>query len=180
MVHEEVVQLLAYIKVHKGQASRSYYVLFRFLAETGVRVAAALGFRVCDISEAPGTLPSVKVRWLKKRGGEAMQEIPVSPALIVLLKRLGKGRKPERRLWTQTDRATRYAMARYCAGAGLRAYSPKALRHYHLLTFYVAAGKDLRLTQDRAGHASPVTTTIYLHTGQEEVRKALQSMPELP
>lgn len=34
------------------------------------------------------------------------------------------------------------------------------MRHYDLTRFY-AATKDLRATQLRAGHASPITTTIY-------------------
>lgn len=180
MVHEEVTRLLQHIKNHRGASSRDYYTLFRFLAETGVRVQAAMGMRLMDLVESPGGLPRIRVRWLKKRGAPAEQEIMVSEDLARLIRRQAKGRKADRRLWTMTDRAARYAFSKYCDGAGLRIYSPKALRHYHLLQFYKASGNDIRLTQERAGHASIVTTTVYLATADEGVSAALAEIPPLP
>ncbi|MDD5531288.1 MAG: tyrosine-type recombinase/integrase [Syntrophales bacterium] len=180
MVHDEVCRLLNHVKNHRESCSRDYYTLFRFLAETGVRVQAAMGMRLMDLIESPGGLPRVRVRWLKKRGAPAEQEIMVSEDLAKLIRRQARGRKPDRRLWSMSDRAVRYAFTRYCDGAGIRIYSPKALRHYHLLQFYHASGNDIRLTQDRAGHASIVTTTIYLATEDSGITAAVAGLPTLP
>jgi len=179
MTHEEVARFLRFVKESRRRGARKYYVLFRLLAETGIRIQAAMGLRLGDVQNGAG-LPTITVKWLKKRGGEALQVLVITDKMAHLIRRYAKGRTPSSRVFDVSDRAARYAFNRFCDDAGLRRYSPKALRHYHLMEYYRASGHDLRLVQDRAGHASPVTTTIYVATLQEDHERALEEMPDLP
>jgi site-specific recombinase XerC len=51
-----------------------------------------------------------------------------------------------------------------------------ALRHTALTNLY-AATKDLLLVQQQARHAHAVTTEIYAHVSDEDVRRAVEDMP---
>jgi integrase len=180
MTHEEVSRFLRFVKESRRRSSRQYYVLFRLLAESGIRIQAAMGLRLGDVQHGRGESPTITVKWLKKRGGEASQVLVISDQMAHLLRRFAKGRSPTSRIFQVGDRAARYAFERYCQDAGLPKYSPKCLRHYHLMAYYKASGHDLRLVQDRAGHASPATTTIYVAALREDHERALQEMPTLP
>lgn len=52
--------------------------------------------------------------------------------------------------------------------------NPHSLRHRAGTAVYKASGHDLRLTQEFLGHASPVTTAIYVHVADDALRQAAQ------
>jgi integrase/recombinase XerC len=59
-----------------------------------------------------------------------------------------------------------------------RAYGFHALRHTAVTNVY-RASKDLFLAQRFARHASPLTTTAYTHTSDQELVRAGASPPLL-
>lgn len=61
---------------------------------------------------------------------------------------------------------------------GLPGVSMHRLRHW-FLTGIQRAGKDLRVTQQLAGHASPATTAGYAAVADEHVSRAVQALPDL-
>lgn len=54
--------------------------------------------------------------------------------------------------------------------------TPHKIRHSFASEFYRAT-RDLRVLQETLGHAPIQTTQIYVHTDQEQRRKAYQSFP---
>jgi site-specific recombinase XerD len=57
-----------------------------------------------------------------------------------------------------------------------RLYPLHALRHTAVTNVY-RASRDLFLAQRFARHASPLTTVIYTHPSDEELRKSVQELP---
>lgn len=52
--------------------------------------------------------------------------------------------------------------------------NPHSLRHRAGTAVYKASGHDIRLAQEFLGHASPVTTAIYVHVADDALRKAAE------
>jgi len=61
--------------------------------------------------------------------------------------------------------------------AGIPHLHPHMMRHTYLSRLY-AIDKDLRFTQDQAGHADPRTTAIYAKTEEKERIRQVESLPE--
>jgi len=179
MVHEEVTRLVRVVKSDKRKSARKYYVIFRFLAESGVRIASALGLTPADVSRAPGDVPRIRVRWLKKHNpGIKQQELEISQSLYTLLVRFARGKDPRKPLFRITDRAVAYAFKKYLVIAGLNPnYKLHGFRHYHLMTWYHSSGKDVVSTSKRAGHASIASTMIYVHTDPDRTLKTMSALP---
>ncbi|WP_298228889.1 tyrosine-type recombinase/integrase [Gryllotalpicola sp.] len=54
----------------------------------------------------------------------------------------------------------------------LTGYNTHALRHRGGTAVYRGTGKDIRLAQEFLGHASPLTTAIYVHIQDDDLRRA--------
>lgn len=75
-----------------------------------------------------------------------------------------------------TTRGIRHLFKRCLKQAGLsEKYGVHALRHFHLSRLYEAT-KDIRLTQEQAGHASVSTTQVYTHVSLERRREAVDRL----
>jgi len=61
---------------------------------------------------------------------------------------------------------------------GIPYLSPHVLRHTYLTRLYNTE-RDLRFTQDQAGHASPTTTAIYARTDQKARRRQVEALDKL-
>jgi site-specific recombinase XerD len=61
------------------------------------------------------------------------------------------------------------------AGLNENDYSVHSLRHTFLTQVY-SKTRDLRLTQELAGHSSPTMTARYAHIGQQDKQDAVNSL----
>lgn len=75
-----------------------------------------------------------------------------------------------------TTRGIRHLFKRCLKQAGLsEKYGVHSLRHFHLSRLYEST-KDIRLTQEQAGHASVSTTQVYTHVSLEHRREAVDRL----
>ncbi len=68
-------------------------------------------------------------------------------------------------------------LANACLHESGSAASLHQLRHRYATEFYRASGRDLRLTQDMLGHASPETTALYTKLDQADAAAAADAVP---
>jgi integrase len=132
-------------------------------ARVRVRPEIAKGGRAADVFLPARLLPKLRALWRFKRGrGESLQ--PDAPLFCSQSRR----RLSVRRVQT--------AWAAWQREAGLdRSYPFHALRHTAVTNVYRAT-RDLFLAQRFARHASPLTTTVYTHPGDEEAARAVAGL----
>ena len=156
---------------------------------TGLRLGEIVGLNVGDVYAPDGT-PKVRVRVRRAiaKGGRA-GDVFLPDRLVTKLKRFWKwktrrGERPDvvaplfcaqsqRRL---SKRRVQFLWRQWQERAGFDRFYPfHALRHSSVTNVYRAT-RDLFLAQRFARHASPLTTTIYTHPSDEEMRDRVRRL----
>jgi integrase len=138
------------------------------LAWTGCRISEALALTLSSIDPESS---SIAIHSLKKRRTGHVRHVPVPPSLISSLLRAHSNNGPQARLWpwsrSRAWQLIKMVMKEAEIGDGPHAM-PKGLRHAFGL-HAIRCGVPLPLVQRWLGHASLVTTAIYLQAiGREE------------
>ena len=171
--HDEMVTLLAFPDTETPEGARDK-ALLEVLYATGVRLAEAHGLDLPDVNMAERTL---RVTGKGNKEREVLFGLPAHRAL--------EGYYPARKLMAQSGVGAVFVnrdgvrMARGSIGNAVRKYGRRALGraiHPHVLrhsfaTALLDGGADIRIVQELLGHASPSTTTIYLHVTDAQQRK---------
>jgi integrase len=157
---------------------------------TGLRLAELVGLDVND-AYLPGGRPRARIRLrpeIAKRGRAGDVFLP--DALIPKLERFWSYKRAQgerldpgaplfcsqssRRL---SKRRVQVLFRELQIEAGFdRLYPFHALRHTAITNVY-RASKDLFLAQRFARHASPLTTVVYTHPSDEELRERMRGLP---
>ena len=128
-----------------------------------IRAAIAKGGRAADVFLPEKLLPKLARLWAFKR---QRTEI-LAPDAPVFCSQSGR-RISKRRVQT--------AWSTWQASAGFdRRYSFHCLRHTAVTSLYRAA-RNLFLAQRFARHVSPLTTIVYTHPSDEELRRGVRSL----
>ncbi len=156
---------------------------------TGLRLSELLGLNVGDVFAPDGT-PKARVlvrREIAKRG--RVGDVFVPDRLVPKLRRFwrykkqrGEGLAPADPLFCSqsrrrlSPRRVQHLWHQWQERAGFdRFYGFHALRHSAVTNVYRAT-KDLFLAQRFARHASPLTTTVYTHPSDQEMRSKLSRL----
>ncbi len=159
------------------------HVIFSLALGTGLRLGEIVGLNVGDLFAADGT-PRVRIRIRAEiaKGGRA-GDVFLPDRLLPKLRRFwrlkvrrGEGLEPGDPLFCNqsrrriSKRRVQYAWRTWQRRAGLdRLYSFHSLRHAAITSVY-RMSRDLFLAQRFARHVSPLTTTVYTHPSDEEMR----------
>ncbi len=156
---------------------------------TGLRLSELIGLNVGDVYRVDGT-PKARIRVrreIAKRGtaGDVFVPEMLAPKLTRFWQfKVDRGEgvdagdpllcaQSRRRI---SPRRVQFAWRQWQQRAGFdRLYPFHALRHTSVTNVYRAT-RDLFLAQRFARHASPLTTTIYTHPGDEEMRGRLRGL----
>lgn len=159
--------------------SPKFYFLALLLDDCFMRVSEAAALKVKDFNFQK---PSVFVRSLKKRGKNAVREVPMTrravdaaaaywtslkekPAPDDYVFPAGNGKEDghlsRKRIW---------AVFKKCGGV-----NPHKLRHTGA-TRLIENGASLLVARDLLGHDGTRTTEIYLHTSEERARLAVNAI----
>lgn len=174
--NEEACKLLDHLSNPKHQA-----VLLTCYA-AGLRLSEATHLRVADID---GRRQQMQIRAGK---GRKARQVPASPRLLEALRTYWKilrprdylfpGRTPDAPISSATiQKACKLAVAR--AGITKPQVTPHTLRH-SWATGMLEAGVDLLTISKLMGHASFVTTMIYLHVRRQHFDRAPSPIDWLP
>lgn len=184
LTREETRTLLAACRTHP----RENFILSLALG-TGLRLSELVGLNVADMFFPNGT-PRIRVRVrpeIAKRGRSGDVFLP--DALVPKLERFWEY-KLERGEYLAPDAPLLCALSRrrlsprriqvlfrtWQQRAGFdRLYPFHALRHTAVSNVY-RTSRDLFLAQRFARHASPLTTVIYTHPSDEELRERLRGI----
>jgi len=180
----EVESLLSVTRAHP----RDHLVIALALG-TGLRLGEIVGLNVGDVYLPDGT-PRTRVRLRAEiaKGGR-VGDVFLPDALLPKLRRFRRYKanrreslEPDAPLlcsqsrWRISKRRVQVAFRGWQVAAGFdRLYPFHGLRHSAITAVY-RASHDLFLAQRFARHASPLTTTIYTHPGDEELRAAVRGM----
>lgn len=149
-------------------------LLFEFYLNTGCRLSEVASLN-CNIK-------GKKVVTIVGKGNKSRQ-IFLTPLLTKLVRNSVNGSTSEMPLF-QSQRGQRLSapaiqslFKTYLRKAGIDSskYHVHSLRHTFLTEVYRKT-KDLRLTQELAGHSSPAMTARYCHVNEQDKRKAIQSL----
>lgn len=165
------------------------HVIFSLALGTGLRLAEIVGLNVGDVYAPDGT-PRVRVRIRKEiaKGGKAA-DVFLPDRLVVKLRKFWTWKRrrredlvPDAPLFANqsgsriSKRRVQHAWSTWQRRAGFdRVYPFHSTRHSSITAVYKAT-HDLFLAQRFARHASPLTTTLYTHPGDEDVQRALRSL----
>ncbi len=156
---------------------------------TGLRIGELLGLNVGDVFTPTGTPRTrVHIRHEVAKGRRA-GDVFLPDRLVAKLERFWKWKKRRgegldataplfcaqsgRRL---SKRRVQFAWREWQRRAGFdRLYSFHAIRHSAVTNVYRAT-RDLFLAQRFARHVSPLTTTIYTHPSDDEMRTRLRGL----
>ena len=165
------------------------HLIFSMALGTGLRLGELTGLNVGDVFAPDGT-PKTRIRVrreIAKRGRAG--DVFVPDKLVPKLKRFWKfktkrreGLEPgdplfcaqsQRRL---SKRRVQFTWREWQKKAGFdRLYPFHATRHSAVTNVYRAT-RDLFLAQRFARHASPLTTVVYTHPGDEEMQQRLKRL----
>ncbi len=142
----------------------------------GMRFSEAAHLKIADIDSA-----RMQIHITHGKGAKARM-VPLSPRLLTELRRYWKAYKPTDLLFpgnsvtkTYADTTIRKVMKHAAEKAGIRKrVYPHVLRHSYA-TGMLEAGVDLMTLSRLLGHASFVTTMVYLHCRREVLTQ--QAMP---
>jgi integrase/recombinase XerC len=184
MTREETQSLLAACESHPRD-----HLVFSLALGTGLRLSELVGLNVADVF-FPNGEPRVRIRVrpeIAKRGRSGDVFLP--DALVPKLERFW-AYKLVRREYLAPDAPLFCALSRrristrriqvlfraWQARTGFdRLYPFHALRHTAVSNVYHTS-RDLFLAQRFARHASPLTTVIYTHPSDEEMRTRLRGI----
>lgn len=184
LTHEEQQALLRVTAPHPRD-----YAIFSLALGTGLRLSELIGLDVGDVFFPDGK-PRVRVRVrmeIAKRGRAGDLFLP--DALVPRLAAFWR-HKLERRERTDpsapflcglsrrrlSPRRVQVLFRLWQRRAGFdRLYPFHALRHTAVTNVY-RVSRDLFLAQRFARHASPLTTTIYTHPSDEELRERVREL----
>ena len=162
--YEDIINGLKLIKKENWIDYRDYaYILF--LYATGARVSESIEVKKDDING----------EWLKIRSakGDKQRVVPMAKfALQALNEYLDKREKKSAYIWLNYKGGK---MSRITAFKITKKYlnvSPHVLRH-SFATSLVLGGADLRVVQELLGHSSILTTQIYTHIQQKNLRQTV-------
>ena len=159
--HREVLELLASIPNMRDR------LLVRTIYATGVRVSELTGMRIEDIDFNQQTIR------VTGKGGKVRVVFLDRGTLEMIHASLGDRKEgplfPGQMGRAITPRTIQLIFRKY-AREGI---TPHKLRHSYATELYNRS-KNLRVVQENLGHASIMTTEIYLHTDMEERRKAYE------
>ena len=156
---------------------------------TGLRLSELLGLNVGDVFAPDGT-PKTRIqvrREIAKRG--RVGDVFLPDMLVPKLRRFWTWKKKRGEGLAAADpllcaqsgrrlspRRVQFLWRQWQERAGFdRFYGFHALRHSAVTNVYRAT-RDLFLAQRFARHASPLTTTVYTHPGDEEMRRQLRTL----
>jgi len=152
---------------------------------TGMRRTEVSVLKVSDIDSQ-----RMMIRVERGKGG-AGRDIPLSPALLEILREYWRWKKPRTYLFPSSerkrgkeqptsDKTVWYACKEAARHAGLtKRISPHCLRH-SFATHLLEAGTDLRTIQILLGHGDLETTAKYLHLSQRHLRAVVNPLESLP
>ena len=165
------------------------HLIFSLALGTGLRLAEIVGLNVGDVFAPNGTPRArVRVRAEIAKGGRAA-DVFLPDKLVVKLKRFwrfkverGEGLDPGDPLFANQSRKrisrrrVQFAWRTWQQRAGFdRLYPFHSIRHSAVTNVY-RASRDLFLAQRFARHVSPLTTTVYTHPSDNELRSALRTL----
>jgi len=182
LTHDEMQALLAASRGHARD-----HLIFSLALGTGLRLSELVGLDVGDVFFPAGE-PRVRVRIrpeIAKRGRAGDVFLP--DALLPKLRRFWRYKiahaervEPGAPLFCAlsrrriSPRRVQVLFRAWQVRAGLgRLYPFHAIRHTAVSNVY-RASRDLFLAQRFARHASPLTTVIYTHPSDEELRAKLR------
>ena len=165
------------------------HLIFSMALGTGLRLAEIVGLDVGDVFAPDGT-PRVRVRIRKEiaKGGRAA-DVFLPDRLVAKLKRFWRWKRersedlaPDAPLFANqsgrriSKRRVQHAWTGWQRQAGFDlVYGFHALRHTAVTNVY-RASRDLFLAQRFARHASPLTTVVYTHPSDEELREGVRGL----
>lgn len=165
------------------------HLILSFAFGTGLRLGEIVGLDVGDVYFPDGS-PRLRVRIRTDiaKGGRA-GDVFLPDALVAKLHRFWlwkagqfEGRGPGSPLFCNqsgsriSKRRVQVAYHDWQRKAGFdRSYSFHCTRHTAVTAVY-RASKDLFLTQRFARHASPLTTTVYTHASDDELRAGIRDL----
>ncbi len=165
------------------------HLIYSLALGTGLRLGELVGLDVGDVFATDGT-PKTRIRVrpeIAKRGRAGDVFLP--DKLVPKLKRFwkfkkqrGEGLGPDAPLFCAQSRRrisrrrVQFAWRQWQQRAGFdRLYPFHCLRHTSVTNVYRAT-RDLFLAQRFARHASPLTTTIYTHPSDDEMRGRIRRL----
>lgn len=165
------------------------HAIFSMALGTGLRLAEIVGLNIGDVFFPDGT-PRQRVAIRKEiaKGGRA-GDVFLPDRLIPKLRHLWRYKEERAERLGPADplfcaqsgarvsrRRVQVAWHAWQRVAGLdRSYPFHSLRHSAVTNVY-RASRDLFLAQRFARHASPLTTTVYTHPGDDELRNGVRKL----
>ena len=165
------------------------HLVFSLALGTGLRLAEIVGLNVGDVFTGAG-VPRSRVRLRKEiakggRAGDVFLPDALGPKLVKFLRykvRSGESLSPAGPLLCNqsghriSKRRVQMAFKTWQQRAGFdRIYGFHSLRHAAITSVY-RMSRDLFLAQRFARHASPLTTTVYTHIGDEELMQGIRAL----
>jgi integrase/recombinase XerC len=133
-------------------------------------IAAYAGARCCEIARLDRADVSEQSTRLHGKG-DRQRSVPTHPAVWAAVAGLPAGLVAAGRTPWQVSHAGASEFRRLGVAGGLH-----RLRHY-FGTHVQAAVRDLRVTQELLGHASPATTAVYTAVSDSAMRAAVLALP---
>jgi len=168
--YDDIIKGLKLIKKENWISFRDYaYILF--LYATGARVSESIEIKKDDING----------EWLKIRSakGDKQRIVPIAKfALDALNEYLDIREKKSEYIWLNYQGKK---MSRITAFKITKKYlnvSPHILRH-SFATALILGGADLRVVQELLGHSSILTTQIYTHIQQKNLKQTVMEFHPL-
>jgi integrase/recombinase XerC len=165
------------------------HAIFSMALGTGLRISEIIGLNVGDVFAPAGT-PRTRVRIRAeiakgRRAGDVFLPDKLAPKLRRLWafkRKRGEALDPGAPLFCSqlrhrvSKRRVQHAWHGWQRKAGFdRLYGFHSMRHTAVTNVYRAT-RDLFLAQRFARHVSPLTTTIYTHPSDEEMRGSLKNL----
>jgi site-specific recombinase XerD len=162
---EEIVRLLDAIKNEKHK------FMISFMYSTGARLSELVNIRVRDLELGRG------FGWIRQGKGNKDRMFIISEKLKFGLGKLSENKKPEEYLF-QTNKNKKYDInsiymiiknaSKISWISKYKSVHPHTLRH-SFATHLIENGYSISDVQHLLGHASPETTTVYIHTASNSM-----------
>ncbi len=165
------------------------HLAFSLALGTGLRLAEIVGLNVGDVFSADGK-PRSRIRLRREiakggRAGDVFLPDALGPKLVRFWGykvRSGESLSPSSPLLCNqsglriSKRRVQMTFKTWQVRAGFdRIYGFHAMRHSAITSVY-RMSRDLFLAQRFARHASPMTTTVYTHIGDEELMQGIRTL----
>lgn len=143
------------------------YALILFLYATGTRISECLALKREDIEG----------EWLHVRHakGEKERMVPIAKVAIKALQSyLDEKKRDDGFVWSNYKGGRLSRISAYKITQKYLGVSPHVLRHSYA-TSLISGGADLRVVQELLGHASLLTTQIYMHIQKQDLKETIQA-----